>query len=227
MLLVIFDIDGTLVHTIDGAADCFFEVLERHTGGETNGRGIGDFDHVTDEGIARQMLAEAGRVDDVEETLKVVRTEYTRELEARLAPETVHPVDGAPDFVDWLLASSDHQVGVATGNWHPTAELKLNLIGVDHGPIPMGTSSDSHRRHEILSAAYERGARTAPSDLSGAVYVGDGEWDLKVARHLDMGFVGVGSGKHGRKLESAGAERLVSDFNDRNSVIRSLREAAV
>ena len=227
MLLVIFDIDGTLVHTIDGAADCFFEVLERHTGGETNGRGIGDFDHVTDEGIARQMLAEAGRVDDVEETLEIVRSEYHAELQERVDPTTVRPVDGAVELVDWLLDSGDYQVGVATGNWHPTAQLKLSLIGVDHGPIPMGTSTDSHRRHEILSAAYERGARTAPSDLSGAVYVGDGEWDLKVARRLDMGFVGVGSGKHGRKLEAAGADYLVSDFNDRNSVILSLQKAAI
>ncbi|MCR4413741.1 MAG: hypothetical protein NUV77_15080, partial [Thermoguttaceae bacterium] len=66
---------------------------------------------------------------------------------------------------------------------------------------------------------------TGPLPRLGAVYVGDGLWDLKAARRLGIGFLGVAANGTAR-LREAGAEAVVADFADRGQVLRLLESLA-
>ena len=66
---------------------------------------------------------------------------------------------------------------------------------------------------------FRSGGKNAP-----AVYVGDGVWDVKAARHLRIGFVGVRVDGREERLREMGAERIVREFGDVEGVVRMLEE---
>ena len=44
------------------------------------------------------------------------------------------------------------------------------------------------------------------------VYVGDGIWDARACRQLQLPFVGVGAGAHAKKLREEGARAVFPDY---------------
>ena len=58
------------------------------------------------------------------------------------------------------------------------------------------------------------------------VAVGDGLWDLRAARALGVGFVGVAEGAGRARLESEGAAEVLADFTDAMGAYEALRRAA-
>jgi phosphoglycolate phosphatase-like HAD superfamily hydrolase len=84
--------------------------------------------------------------------------------------------------------------------------------------IPFASSSDTRQRVDIIALA----ACRAGFDISDAIYVGDGLWDLKASRELGIRFVGVGR-KH-ELLRKHGASRVLVSFAERLRFFRALNE---
>ena len=61
----------------------------------------------------------------------------------------------------------------------------------------------------------------------GVVYVGDGVWDLRAARRLGHGFVGVGGDRGRERLVREGASVVLRDFTDLEGTVAALSAAAV
>jgi phosphoglycolate phosphatase-like HAD superfamily hydrolase len=226
MQLVIFDIDGTLTRTNDFDAECFLTVMARYVDLDDDAPDWDSFEYVTDEGIARELLARDGSHLDADATLTRVREEFTAELKRACGESTVQTVPGAVEPVAQLTASRNHCVAIATGSWLPSARLKLTEAGFQFDSLPLATSSDSYRRDEILATAYQRAAKSSGFDFDNVVYVGDGLWDLRAARRLRYGFVGVGCGAHAERLHAAGAKIVVPNFADHRECIEHFRQTA-
>ncbi len=117
---------------------------------------------------------------------------------------------------DWIAA-------LATGGWAITARFKLAAAGLPVSGLPLASGDDAVSREDILRIAISRARKTAGMDgFAKIVSLGDGVWDVKAARAMNLAFIGVGDEA---KLAKAGAERVVPDFHDLEACLDLLERA--
>ena len=207
-VLIIFDVDGTLVdaHALDNASfnDAFTEV----TGIKMTESMWSSFEEVTSQSTIHQALGK-GCSEDISSIKDRIKNSFFEKLRAghSLDPTAIRAFGGAVDLVSALQASPDFRVAIATGCWKETGHFKLKTSGFDLTNIPFASASDCYSRADIISLAAQR----AGMSVEHAVYVGDGLWDLRATRQLGIPFIGVG-----RKVEAlrqAGAEHTLDALN--------------
>ena len=189
-MLVVFDIDGTLIggESADWAAfdEALYSVLSF--------RPTDDFySRVVD--VTAQRLAEAAVTESRQMTgcglEERIQAEYLRGLrQAHESNSDAFPVrPGVLYLMDHLRSLPDVEVALATGDWLLSIRFKLSAAGLDVSDLPLATSSDASSRADIIRCATARAGRS----LSDVVYVGDGTWDLRTCRELGIPFIGTGS----------------------------------
>jgi len=215
-MLIIFDIDGTLCDTLTVDARCCLEAIEHVMGRSLATVDWSAYPEATNAAIVQDFLRECGE-KEVASLERRIREEFVLRLEdaGRRAPELFRPIDGALDLFA-CLGSRRYDMAIATGCWHESAHAKLRLSGFDVTGIPFASSSDARRRVDIITLAAAR----AGCSLADAIYVGDGVWDVKAARELGMGFIGVGR-KH-ELLRAHGARRVFESFRDTDRFLSAL-----
>ncbi|MBN1532991.1 MAG: HAD family hydrolase [Spirochaetes bacterium] len=193
--LVVFDVDGTLIDSVRVDTVCYLQ-----TAGEVFGiTGIdtdwSNYTTATDSGIFRELFQRhCGRGPEREDMDRYVST-FRAKLEEHYAAEGNRCVEipGARAVLERLRAGGEWGVGIATGGWRETAELKLSLAGFDPTDIPFASSWDAVLREDIVSNCVGKAAeRYGVERFPVIVSVGDGIWDYRVARTLEMGFIGIG-----------------------------------
>ena len=183
---VLFDIDGTLLHSA-AVDDALYREAVRQVLGDVRLRPtLHDYEAITDTGILGQILLDneisGNPLDDV-------RSMFVQLLERHV---DVHgpfvEIPGASGFLGRLEASADHAVAFATGGWRESATFKLDSAGLGWNGFPLASSNDHHQRTAIMKIAL--------SHLGGAfetvTYYGDGPWDRDACRTLGWNFVAVG-----------------------------------
>jgi len=216
-MLVLFDVDGTLTAT--GALDA--EVYER-----TFRTGFGDalpsaecaeYESPTDRGIAEEAVRRLGldrrRIPEFE-------MRFVEELRRELGRRGAQAIPGAVRVLD-RLAAAGHAVAVATGAWEEAARTKLAAAGIELGECIL-VGSDFHIAREHIVREAERRCGSAER----TVYVGDGIWDVRVARALHMPFLGVDPEETGM-LRREGVRHVIRDYRDFAAISCALRAACV
>src|SRR5262249_21957606 len=136
-------------------------------------------------------------------------------------------VPGARAFLRRLQADARWRLALATGGWAASARFKLAAAGLPVDAFPWATADDALDRVDILRAAVARAEQAyGQRRFGGLVYVGDGVWDVRAAKALGLGFLGVATGAQARRLLEAGARWLVPDFSDPALVAERLEAAA-
>jgi len=221
MRLILFDVDGTLVHVAEELA--FARALHEHCGGPVDLGFAADM-VISDDGYVRGVLRRAGLTHgdgDVDAAL----ARFVSHLRSALAAAelTVRPVAGASALVEALDGRA--ALALATGCVEPSARVKLAAVGLD-AAFPCGGFSQRERARAdivvraIAAAAAHYGRTFGSGDI---VYVGDGPWDVVAAREAGARFVGVNEHATGReRLLAAGAEVVFEDFRDVAQVTTSL-----
>ncbi|HSI11209.1 MAG TPA: HAD family hydrolase [Chthoniobacter sp.] len=203
-MLVIFDVDGTLIG--GEAADwlSFDTAIESVLGFAADATFFAGVSEITAQSIAEAAVRASG-AETGSGLEQRIRDEYFRGL--RLAhssdPLTFQPRPGVPELLQHLTSIPGVKVALATGDWHPTITFKLAAAGIDISNLPIATSSDTPRRADIIRLAAER----AGMPLSQAVYVGDGPWDMRACRELDLAFIGTGARTD--RLSESGVQHLL------------------
>jgi len=113
---------------------------------------------------------------------------------------------GVVKLLKELEALNGAKIAIATGDWYPTASLKLAAAGIDVSGYPIATSSDHRSRAEIIKLAAQR----AGQPLNEAVYVGDALWDLNACKALGIQL--IATGPKSRFLAEAGAEHALEEL---------------
>lgn len=209
MHAVIFDIDGTLLHSAAADDRLYRAAVETVLGPVSFRKNLNEYDAVTDSGILQQILTD-NRHTIAEDVFCAVQREFLRQTELHIAfSGPFDEVSGARSMLSRLSASHRHKVAIATGGWRATAELKLQSAGFDVTDIPLATSDDAVERTEIMKIALAR----LGEPIEAVTYFGDGEWDLAACRRLGWSFVAVGSALggiesyHDARIEQIGASR--------------------
>lgn len=160
-MLVLWDIDGTLVDVKGAGRRSFIHGIERAWGIVDD---IADvkFGGATDLGVLAQLRR---RLHLPEEHNAAFFAHMTAHLEASLAPRTGTAADALPDAarcVDMLHRRGDVVQGLVTGNARSTAYVKLRAAGIATEPFVVGGFGDEHPdRNELARRALARARERA------------------------------------------------------------------
>jgi phosphoglycolate phosphatase len=195
--LVLFDIDGTLIHT-SGAGEKAFARVFANFFGVTDGTEKLKFAGRTDVAILREFFvhnAIAPSMDNIEQFFEA----YVFMLEHML--ETL-PGGMHPGVWTWLhdLRSLPQKpvVGLLTGNIRLGAEIKLRRFGLWEQFEIGAFADDSPERNEIAAIAKEHGEKVFGGELRGeeVLVIGDTPLDIGCARAIGARILAVGTGMY-------------------------------
>ena len=188
MHAIIFDIDGTLLHSA-AVDDALYREAVRRVLGEVQLRpSLHAYDYVTDTGVLSQILAD-NRIPVEQGPFHEIKSHFVDLLRGHVEQNGPFvEIPGAGDLLASLRASSAHAVAIATGGWRESAELKLQSAGFDYSDLPLATSNDHHERTSIMELALDR----LGNHFDAVTYFGDGPWDRDACHALGWEFVAVG-----------------------------------
>jgi phosphoglycolate phosphatase len=225
-VLVLFDIDGTLVQRASSThAQALHEALRRvhHVDSQAIGTGVSPAGR-TDGEIARLILLEAGvSAERIDARADQVREEccraYARLCEADLS-DKVAP--GIPGLLDWLSSLDGVRLSLVTGNFEPVARLKLRRAGLG-GWFPGGQGgfgSDHEDRLALPPIARRRaGHRGAPYPREQTLVIGDTPRDIACAQADGLRCVAVTTGPF-PAAELAAADAVADDARELRAILQ-------
>jgi phosphoglycolate phosphatase len=219
VLLVLWDIDGTLVDTAGRGRDAFGEAFETVVGGPR--ADVGEMAGHTDHQIALAMLEKAG-VEGTDAQLPRMLDELAAALhrKAEEIREHGHVKPGVPEALDALSAREDVIQSLLTGNVEAGAAVKLAAFGLE-GAVDLevgGYGSDPHRaRSDLVRLARARASDKYGVELPATrtVLIGDTPLDVRAAHEAGARSVAVASGSYRpEELREAGADAVLEDLRD-------------
>lgn len=222
--LLMFDVDLTLVDAA-GAG----QVAMRTAGNEVCG------DRFTFEGVSfggrldplifADATAGCGYTEDeAAQRHDAFRSAYIRGFEQLLASNgrTIRPLPGIPELIDSLRARVQHQddvmLGLLTGNYEPTARLKIEAAGLQRDWFTLGCFGDeAGSRPGLTELAMQRYAQHTgtPARPDRVVIIGDTQHDVACAKAHGCTAFAVATGRlSADELRDAGADIVVDDLSD-------------
>lgn len=223
--LILFDIDGTLLHTQGAGRRAIHAALLAELGAV--GHGDVRFDGKTDPQIVRELLRGHPDAGDDGRIAAVCRR-YVELLESELnaphARPTVYP--GALPLLDLLEGRGDAVLGLLTGNVVEGARLKLRAAGIAPDRFRVGAFGSDHADRSCLPAiAAARAAALFARVPRGdeVVIVGDTPSDMTCGRAIGARAIGVATGSYtSDELAAAGAFAVFADLGEPELVARAI-----
>jgi phosphoglycolate phosphatase len=206
-ILVLFDIDGTLLLThgagVRGMALAFeelFGVPSALDGVAISGR--------TDRAILADTFVKTG-VEDSPANVVRFRDCYFQHLADELGRAETRVLPGVHDTLDALEGDDRFIVALLTGNFAGGAKLKLGSAGVWERFAFGSFGDDFLIRRDLMPVALER-ARQAGRPASRAIVIGDTPLDVDCAHVHGELAVAVATGGFGMdELRATGAELVL------------------
>jgi phosphoglycolate phosphatase len=218
-LLLLFDIDGTLVRSRplshqQAMARAAVEVFGLPASTDENSVRAVEPWGKTDRWILADMLAAAGRADPP-------TGDELRRWERAACAAYVELENGEADDDDRRhaevlarLRGAGHDLALVTGNLEPIARRKLELRGLgEFFPDGQGGfGSDARDRAELVRIARRRAGERAPEET---VLIGDTPLDVDAALRAGVRAIGVAGSRYSRAdLLDAGAAAAVDELEE-------------
>ncbi|MGA2246197.1 MAG: HAD family hydrolase [Verrucomicrobiota bacterium] len=193
--LVLFDIDGTLVHTGGAGTKAFSRTFSRLFGLH-NGAERMKFAGRTDVSLVREFFQLHG-VPESRENFRQFFESYVFFLDHIVAQSNGGECPGISDFIADLLAlPQPPMLGLLTGNIRLGAEIKLRRFGLWDYFLLGGFADDHEDRNHIAVAALQRGRRVLDPHLQPQeiVVIGDTPFDVRCGRFIGAKTLAVATG---------------------------------
>jgi phosphoglycolate phosphatase-like HAD superfamily hydrolase len=230
-MLVLFDVDGTLLLSRGASLRCYRAAARELFGREMSSEGMqtaGGLDPL----IWRALCANNGiHAQEADRQHERFRATYARILAAELAAGGVaYALPGVPALLDALSGQDGGgpraSIGLLTGNYPETGRLKLEAAGIAPERFAVAAWGDeADRRPDLVPLARRRHARHSGQQLPAeqVVIVGDTPHDVECARVHGCRSLAVATGGSTREqLAACGPSRLVDDLSDTAAVLEWL-----
>lgn len=214
--LVLFDIDGTLIHTggagVRAFARAFAEEFSIPHGTERL-----RFCGRTDVSLVREFFVMNGIEPSAENFERFFRA-YINQLQSHMRDCKGGICPGISDFIHALENMPQRpSIGLLTGNIRRGAEIKLGHFGLWQR-FPFGGFADDHEdRDQIAAVARERGCKRLNCSLRGEeiVVIGDTPLDIRCGRAIGAKVLAVATGNISRaELAEHKPDWVVNDLTE-------------
>jgi len=193
--LILFDIDGTLVHTGRAGVKAFARVFATEFGAPQGTERM-RFGGRTDVSLVREFFSLHG-IQPSPANFNRFFERYVFWLDQILKESHGGECPGVLEFLDELgTLPQPPMLGLLTGNIRLGAEIKLRHFDLWHRFVTGGFADDHEDRNGIAAAAFERGRKLLGSTLRGdeVVVVGDTPHDVTCGRHIGARVLAVATG---------------------------------
>jgi phosphoglycolate phosphatase len=195
--LVLFDIDGTLVHTGGAGVKAFGKVFATEFGATDHMERL-KFAGRTDISLVREFFS-FHNIEPSPENFKRFFERYIFWLDHILAHSHTESCPGIWQFIrDLRRISKPPLLGLLTGNIRLGAEIKLRHFNL-WNEFETGAFADDHEdRDQIAAIARQRGSRLLNGKLSAneVLVIGDTNLDIRCARAIGAKVLAVATGGH-------------------------------
>ena len=218
---IIFDLDGTLLDTLEDLTDSVNHALEKF---DFPKRAIDEIRSFVGNGIANliaRVLPEGKENPRYNEVLKTFREYY-----ALHCKDKTRPYDGILQMLD-ILQGDAYQMAVVSNKFDAAVKELCTLYFGDRIKAAVG-ESEKVRKKPAPDAVYQVLEELSAS-AEQAVYVGDSDVDLATAANVPMTCISVTWGFRSREqLLAAGAkeERMINAPHQLPALLRELSREA-
>lgn len=226
MRLLLFDVDGTLIHSHGAGRDALRHALEEVFGT------AGPLDEYsmagkTDPLIVSDVMAAAGiPAGEIEDRLPDVYARMEAHGRDLFPRKGIVPCPGVPELLAALNMEQRALLGLLTGNIHLTTPLKLAAAGINPRQFRLGAyGSDAKDRNRLPAVAMERASKLLGHSFNGTstVIIGDTPADIICARAGGATAVAVASGNYSAAtLATYEPDHLIDNLMDTQAVIQIL-----
>jgi len=227
-MLLLFDIDGTLLRTTGAGIAAMTDALrELHPQHAVSMEGVpvaGRLDTL----IWREVADRHGLATDPESHDRF-RACYARHLRQRLEsqPGTSRIMPGIPALLDALRRDSSLHLGLVTGNYGETGRLKIRACGLDPERFQINAfAEDGPDRRSLPPVAMRRFRERHGRDMppSRTVIIGDTPHDVDCAHASGCHAVAVATGDFPRReLTEHRPALALETLEDTDGFLRWLR----
>lgn len=223
MTAVIFDIDGTLTNTTKVDDKCFIRAFKTVFKIDISNQNWSELNNVTDWGITEEIILKNWNRIPTEREYENMISEFVRQLQSELMAnkKQFQEINGALNFINFLQEKSNIAIGIATGGWEKSANLKLKSIGIDSTEFVISNSNHFKTREDILSKTIKNLKESWKNRIERIIYFGDGTWDFLTCEKLSIEFVGIDHLKN-NKLKEIGAKTIFNDFAQYELIYKKL-----
>jgi phosphoglycolate phosphatase-like HAD superfamily hydrolase len=194
--LVLFDVDGTLIHTGGAGVAAFAKTLASEFG-VPNGTELLKFGGRTDYSLVRELFS-LTQIEPSAKNFDRFFAAYLVWLEKLIAECRGGACPGVPEFCRALAARPEPPLpGLLTGNIRRGAQIKLQRFQMWE-QFSIGAFSDDHEdRNQIAAIALQRGSERLGRPLRGeeVLVIGDTPLDIRCARAIGAKMLAVATGR--------------------------------
>lgn len=231
-LLVLWDIDQTLIETVGVATGAYAEAVRTTLGLEW--RGDMSYNGLTERAMAARVLRQHGVEPEPELLARLLvaveRALLERAEETRTRGRALAGAHAALAAIGAAAAAGTRQ-SVLTGNVRSVAEMKLQVFDL-HAWVDFGIGAygdDEYERNALIPHAWRRTEAEYGDTYSPArtVILGDTVRDVEAALTHGAAVVGVASGTTpAADLRAAGAEVVLDGLADTAAVLAAIQDAS-
>ena len=214
--LVLFDIDGTLLHP-DGVGRRATQAAMLEVFGTADGIDAHKFAGKSDWHTLTELLSGSGYTREaIGQQMDTYDAAMERHIERFIPDHNVRALPGAIAAVQQLREDAASAIGLVTGNMPRSGRSKLRAAGFDPDWFDVGAfGSESTDRNELTRLAVDRGFAYCgqPIPPDHVYIVGDTVMDIAGARSVNGVAVVVRSGfEDNAVLAAAGPDHLLDDL---------------
>jgi phosphoglycolate phosphatase len=193
--LVLFDIDGTLLHTNAVGIRAFAKTLETQFNVRNGTDGL-RFAGRTDTGLVRELFAKHG-IESSKKNFGAFFDHYAILLEQMLAESGGEICPGASELISaFQNLPQPPTLGLLTGNIRLGAEIKLRHFNLWDVFVTGAFADDHEDRNQIATVALQRGSELLGEKLRGeqTLVIGDTPLDIACGRAIGARVLAVATG---------------------------------
>ena len=224
--LIIFDIDGTLLDSMDIDSKCYIKSLENEFGIKKINDDWAIYKHATDSGIFQEIYNQyyntSPKPDDYLKHENSFFNIYNAKLKNNLFSFLQTP--GAKEIIYILKSLPNYFISFATGSYKKTALLKLKQFNILENDFPVTTANDAISREDIFLLSIKKAKNLYKvNKFDKIISIGDEIWDLKTAINLSLPFIGIGKNKF-KKISNC---LSLDNFQDKEQFINTINKSYI
>ena len=221
-VLMLFDIDGTLVQGAKSHYQAYIEAVKKFYGMEDYVHSVNAAGK-SDKLILHEILTLGGlSTDEIQKNFQNCLDYMTDYYLKNVQYENIHVMDGTVELLE-ELQRKNVLLGLVTGNLEPIAHAKLGRAGLNGYFSFGGFGSDNADRSLMVKKALSIAKNHFGFKGDKIFVIGDTPRDIEAAQAYNLKTIAVATGMYSvKELEDCGADYVVENFKNRDKIMEIL-----